>query len=400
MIEFRYRAASETGRVEQGWVSASSADEALRQLEERRLTVFELTEKSALALGRPARGRIGHDDRVVLVRELATLASAGISLAEALQTLSEANAETPLAAPLERMVSAIRSGEGFSGALSGAGLALPEYVHAMVRAGEATGHLGPALARAADQMDFDARMRAQAREALTYPLILISTGTAAILFIFSFVVPRFAGLLRGRMDTLPWISELVLKTGMFFNAHLIPTLVGLGLVLTGAIMLARQPGVRRGALEISSRLPVLGAWIQSAETARWTSALSVLLQSRVAILTALELASTSVRLADTAARLEKVRDEVNRGRRLSQAIEHQQLLEPTSLSMVRVGEQSGELPDMFQHVSRYWRDKNQALQRRMVSLVEPTSILLLGLIIGFVMVGVVLAMASLSEVKL
>lgn len=152
-------------------------------------------------------------------------------------------------------------------------------------------------------------------------------------------------------------------------------------------------------IEAAARMPILGEWINSGETARWTNGLAMLLQSRVAILGALELAAGSVRLRQTAAKLEDVRTQVNRGRKLSQAIEHQRLLEPTSLSMIRVGEQSGELGPMLQHVAHYWSDKNQSLQRRVVSLIEPASILILGIVIGFVMVGVVLAMTSLTEVK-
>lgn len=401
MPDYKFHAATADGRVETGILQADSLDDAMRQLEDRQLVVFEIEEHTS----QPARWgirkrKVGHADLVVLVRELATLANAGISLADALATLKEASRDTPMSQPLERMLKSIHAGDSFSSALQKTELQLPEYVFAMVRAGEATSNLGLALNRAADQMEFDAKMRSQTREALIYPTILVSTGTLAVLFIFSFVVPRFASLLKGRISNLPWISEFVLRVGMFFNAHFVATLITIGLLVFAFIVSARNQQLRVRVLALASRMPIVGEWIYSGETARWTTALAMLLQSRVGILPALELASVSVRLAETAARLDTVRVEVNRGKRLSQAIEHQQLLEPTSLSMVRVGEQSGELGGMLQHVSQYWGDKNQSMQRRVVSMIEPASILLLGGVIGFVMVGVVLAMASLSEVKL
>ncbi|KAF0812339.1 Type II secretion system protein F [Andreprevotia sp. IGB-42] len=399
MPDYSFRAATADGRVETGQLSADSTDEAMRLLEDRLLLVFELKESGTQTNSRRSRGKVGHADLVMLIRELATLANAGISLAEALETLKDASRDTPLSVPLGRMLTAIHAGEGFSAALAKTELKLPEYVFAMVRAGEATSNLGLALSRAADQMEFDAKMRSQTREALVYPIILISTGSIAILFIFSFVVPRFAGLLKGRIQNLPWISEVVLRTGMFFNAHFVETLVLLGALVFGGIIAARNPVLRIRVIEAAARMPILGEWINSGETARWTNGLAMLLQSRVAILGALELAAGSVRLRQTAAKLEDVRTQVNRGRKLSQAIEHQRLLEPTSLSMIRVGEQSGELGPMLQHVAHYWSDKNQSLQRRVVSLIEPASILILGIVIGFVMVGVVLAMTSLTEVK-
>lgn len=402
MTDFVYRAVSVEGRVETGEVFAASEDEAMRQLEDRRLTVFELNERVGASGGgvRLRRKAVGHADLVVLIRELATLANSGISLASALETLKDANRETPLAAPMEKMLSAIHGGDEFSSALGKADLALPEYAVAMVRAGEATGNLGMALGRCAEQMEFDQRMRAQTREALIYPTILVSTGSLAVIFIFSFVVPRFASILKGRIDSLPWISEFVLKTGMFFNANLWAILgAGVVVALLG-VTAVRNDAVRKHSLELAVRLPVLGDWIRSGETARWTSALAMLLQSRVPILSALELTAASVRLSETIERLNEVRAAVSRGKRMSQAVEEQRLLEPTSLSMIRVGEQSGELGNMLQHVAHYWSEKNQSVQRKVVALVEPMSILLLGVIIGFVMVGVVMAMASLTEVKL
>lgn len=400
MPDYFFRAASTDGRVETGIVQAESSDVAMQQLSDRLLVVFELKEKTASQSGTYLRNKkVSHADLVVLVRELATLANAGISLADAITTLRDASRETALGAPLERMLKSIHAGDSFSTALDKTALPLPMYVFAMVKAGEATSNLGLALNRAADQMDFDAKMRSQTKEALVYPIILVSTGTIAVLFIFSFVVPRFASLLKGRMDNLPWISEFVLRVGMFFNAHLIGTLLAIGALVMALIIAFRNPALRLGVLSFASRMPIIGDWIYSGETARWTTALAMLLQSRVGILPALELASVSVRLGETSSRLEAVRTDVNRGKRLSLAIEHQQLLEPTSLSMVRVGEQSGELGPMLLHVSQYWSEKNQSLQKRVVSLVEPVSILLLGLVIGFVMVGVILAMTSLTEVK-
>lgn len=402
MTDFVYRAATIEGRIETGEVFAASSDDALRLLEERRLTVFELQERKqstggGLSLRRKA---VGHTDLVVLIRELATLANSGISLANALETLKDANKETPLFVPMDKMLAAIHDGDEFSAALGKAELPLPEYAVAMVRAGEATGNLGMALSRCAEQMEFDQRMRAQTREALIYPTILVSTGTLAVLFIFSFVVPRFASILKGRIDSLPWISEFVLKTGLFFNANFW-LILGAGACLAALFVVAvRNDAVRKLSLEFAAQLPVLGDWIRSGETARWTSALAMLLQSRVPILGALELTAGSVRLSETVERLNEVRSAVSRGKRMSQAVEEQRLLEPTSLSMIRVGEQSGELGNMLQHVAHYWSEKNQSVQRKVVALVEPMSILLLGVIIGFVMVGVVMAMASLTEVKL
>ena len=224
---------------------------------------------------------------------MATLLSSGVGLAEAFSTLQDATAHEGLREALTKLIASVHGGEGFSAALRKAGLEFPEYVHARARAGEATGDIGGALSRSADQLEFEERMRNEAREALTYPLILILTGIGAITFIFSFVVPRFAGLLKGRSVDLPFLSEVVLRTGVFVNAHWVGVVLTIAALIASVLTLAKNPAFNTGMMSVLSRLPVFSAWLEGAETARWTSILAVLVKSRVPILLSVELAAVS-----------------------------------------------------------------------------------------------------------
>lgn len=349
---------------------------------------------------RQATGRLKQVDLVAFVREMATLLSAGVGLTESFSTLHSAAANPAMREALASLIFSVQSGETFSVALRNAKLPLPEYVYALSRAGEATGNIGAALLRCADQLEFDERMQAETREALIYPIILILTGIAAIGFIFTFVVPRFAGLMTGRKVDLPWLSTLVLSTGMFVNTHWIAFLLGLVGLVVGGVLLSGMPAARVRLTVLASRLPVMSAWLAGAETARWTSILAVLVQSRVPILLSLDLAAASVRLAENAQRLRSMQDEVRLGKTLSQATEERRMLDGTPLSMLKVGEKTGDLATMLGHIASHAAERHRALQRRLVALIEPVSILVIGLAIGFIMVGVVLAMTSLTEVKL
>jgi len=273
-------------------------------------------------------------------------------------------------------------------------------VHALARAGEATGDLGNALARSADQLEFEEKMKNEAREALTYPMILVFTGIVAISFIFAFVVPRFAGMFQGRKVDLPLLSQWVLGTGVYVHDHWLGVLFGFAGVAVGAYLLFRSRAARQHIAHISARLPIISGWIAGAETTRWTSMLAVLVQSKVPILMCMDLAALSVLLPENASRLRSVQDDVRRGKRLSSAIEERRLLEGASLTMLKVGEKSGQLGAMLEHVASYTSDKHRALQRSVVALIEPVSILVIGLVLGVIMVGVVMAMTSLTEIKL
>ena len=401
-MQFSYRALDSSGFIQKGILEVESEAAALSILQERDYAPLELKPLTTPA-GRPATSssrHIKHGEVVALIRELSTLLGSGVGLSESFTTLLEATSHRGMKEALAQLNQSVRSGERFSAALDKSALKLPQYVYALSRAGEETGDLGSALARCAEQLEFEERMRNEAKEALTYPMILIATGVAAIGFIFSFVVPRFAGILQGRKVDLPLLSQWVLGTGMYVNNHWLGLLLALLALVVAIVVAARNS--RTGPLLMSalSRLPLLSEWVAGAETARWTSMLSVLLQSRVSILMSIELAAASVRLPENVTRLKNTEDDVRRGKQLSTAIEERRLLDGSSLTMLKVGEKSGQLATMLEHVTTHTTKKHRSMQRRLVALIEPISILVIGLSLGLIMAGVVLAMTSLTEIKL
>jgi general secretion pathway protein F len=396
-----YKAVDGAGFMHKGLLVADSETQALQQLFDKSYTPLDLhEEKQASAASVRQSTVIRHAEIIALIRELATLLASGVGLSEAFSTLLEASAHPGLKVALGDLSAAVHGGEGFASALRKSSLKLPEYVHALARAGEATGDLAGSLTRAAEQLEFDERMRNETREALIYPAILVSVGIAAILFIFSFVVPRFANILRGRNVELPWLSQWVLETGMFVNLYWLEISLTAAALGVSLVFFMRESRFRVALVSFAGRLPLLSAWVAGGETARWTSILAVLVQSRVPILMALELSSSSVNLPANASRLKSVADDVRLGKRLSEVIEERRLLEGTPLTMLKVGEKSGALGPMLGFVATHAAEIHKALQRRLVALIEPVSILAIGASIGIIMVGVVLAMTSLTNVKL
>jgi general secretion pathway protein F len=400
-MRFTFKAIDGSAFPQKGMLEAASEIEALQMLFERGYTPLDMREeKQPEVRANDASAAIRHTDVIALIRELATLLGSGVGISDAFNTLLEANQHSRLNAALSGLSAAIHGGESFASALQKAKLKLPEYVYALARAGEATGDLANALSSAAEQLEFEERMRGETREALIYPLILITTGIGAILFIFSFVVPRFTGILRGRQVDIPALSEWVLNTGVFFNAQWLGIVLASAGVGVGVSLLMKNEKVKTMLMVTLSRAPLLSAWITAGETSRWTSILAVLVQSRVPILMALELSAIAVRLPENAERLKSVANDVRLGKKLSSVIEERRLLAGTPLTMLKVGEKSGALGSMLGFVSAQAAEFHKTVQRRLVALIEPVSILAIGASLGVIMVGIVLAMTSLTSVKL
>ena len=218
-MAFDYTAIDADGRQLSGTLPQDSEPEALAELNRQGLTPIRLDRSRAKAPGSGARRQKKIPPgvaAVLFIRELASLLQAGVTLEESLRTLLEGRKGSAQETVLTAILSDVLAGERFSSALrthaAPGSLPLPNFVLALVSAGESTGDLPAALGRAADQMEFDDQIRAETSEALVYPAILIMAGAAAVLFVFSFVVPRFSTLLAGKRADLPWLSAAVMST--------------------------------------------------------------------------------------------------------------------------------------------------------------------------------------------
>ena len=400
-MKFTYKAVDAQGFAQNGSIDASDEKQALDILFDRGLTPLSVQIQAAATrqLTSKQTSKIRFEDLSALIRELATLLQAGVGLVDAFETLSEGTRQLNLIEPLNAIVRALHGGQSLSAALAAAKLPFPHYIYALAKAGEATGQMAPCLKSAAEQMEFDIRLRNETKEAMTYPIILVSSGVLAITFIFAFVVPRFSSLLEGKGVDLPLLSVWVLESGKFVNHYWMQMLVAVAGVVMLLWTLSKDAKTASSLRNFSARLPVIGDWVVAGETARWTSMLSVLLTGRVPMLTAVELAASSVLLEWTKGMLTSVGSDVRVGKSLSDAVGERPLLEPAALTMLRVGEKSGELPLMMFHVAESSAARYRAIQRKVVSLMEPLSILAIGLILGTIMIGVVLAMTSLTEIK-
>jgi general secretion pathway protein F len=399
-MEVRYRAIAADGRTVEGEIDAASEAAVVEDLRRRQLVPIELEAK--VTRGRPG-GAVPASRRVrsahlgLVLRELSTMIGAGVQLAEAVENVALAHRIDRIGPSFADLGRRLRAGEPFAVALRSVGLPFPEYVYVLARSGELTGKLPQSLADAAAQMEYDEQVRQDARNALVYPAILVLAGIVAVAVVFAVVVPRFAPLLSNPRADLPFISVAVLRGGVFARDHWPWLAAALTVFVATAALALRSPGTRLRILNLAARLPVLGPWVHASNIATWSSVLAALIGNRVPIIEALDQARESVALRSLRHRLDFVGRDVQAGVRLAEALETHRVVDATSISLVRVGERSGELAAMLSRISRYWSEINRNRMKRLLALLEPAAILLIGTAIGFIMFGVMLAITSLSN---
>lgn len=396
MPQYDYEIVNGKGELTKGQIEAASAAEVARRLSRDGQTLVGVSETPPTTLP-TLRRRLRTVDVVIAFRELATLLSSGVSLGDAIISQSKGSYHPQLVAAFNDISRELMRGANFLGALRAAKLPLPEHLFHLVEAGELSGHLAESLTRAVEQMEYDRHVAAELRSALTYPAILVVSCTAAVLAVFLFVVPEFVHLLEEDVQ-LPIVSVFVLGTGAWFNDNS---------WLLGAILLAvaftiaalvRNPVVRQRFVDTLARLPLLGQWYSETDTAKWAMVMSAMLTSRVELVGALGLAARGVRVSRRRAMLDRALADVRGGEALSAALEKQEALTATGYNLIRVGEQSGQLPEMMRSLANLYEENSSRRMKRVLTIIEPVAILIIGAFIGTIFIGVILAITAVNNV--
>jgi general secretion pathway protein F len=315
-------------------------------------------------------------------QELLALLEAGITAAEAIDTLARKEPDAATRAVLVDVLGALREGRRFSDALARQGV-FPELYVATVRSAEQSGDLAAALERYVSYArQFDA-IRAKLVSASVYPAMLLAAGAVAALFLLGYVVPRFSVVYESAGRSVPIASQVMLAAGRFIHQHwaAFALVAALGAVAAGAAV--SSPERRASLLAGMLQVPVLAGRATEFRLARLYRTLSLLLGSGVPLARAMAMCEGLFAAAELA-RLREARRRVEEGQPFSQALETVAFATPVASSLIRTGEKSGALADMLERAARF---HDEALARWLdlaSRTVEPALIALIGVLIGTV----------------
>lgn len=398
-MAYQYEASTADGRMVKGQIEACNEADAIRLLRQQGLTPVSLSPIAPQSVSQSVgKKSVSAQDKMLMVRELATLLAAGVSLVEAIQSMSEASGATPVGKAAQQIAQTLRGGGKLTDALGTCGIDFPDYLMQLVAAGEMTGKLAHSLHHAANQMEYEEKVRQDMRNALTYPAVLAVSGVLATLLIFIVVVPKFAGLLKNNKGKLPDISVWVLQTGMFVKEHLLILGVGAGLAVFFLAGIFSRPQVRQKFWDALAHMPLIGAWLIETEIGRWAGMLSTLLENRVPIVKAMELAQGGVQISLLKQQLALAVRDLKGGTSLAESLGVHRTLNPMGLNLVRVGERTGELPTTLKTLSVLHTNAGQERMKKFLIMLEPITILLIGSVIGLIMAAIMMAITSLSDI--
>jgi type II secretory pathway component PulF len=404
---FRYRAADRGGRTIDGVMEAPEARVVVERLQCDAyfpiLVAPQDAPRAPAGLRWPTLGqrRVASRDLVAFTQQLATLLEAGLPLDRTLAIQAELAPTARLRTITQDVLTRVRGGAAFADALT-AHHPRPFgrlYLN-MVRAGETGGVLEATLTRLAGFLEEAQEFRDALLSALIYPSLLMAVGGAAVVFLMTFVIPRFADIFRDLGGAIPLPTQILLAVSGWLQRFWWVVGVSALAIALGVRLALSTPAGRLQADTALLRLPLIREVILKTEVARFARILGTLLKSGVPLIAALTVVTEMLSNRVLTRALEGLRDGVKRGAGLYQPMREAGVFPPLAMHMVRVGEESGRLEDMLLKVGATFEADTRKLLKRLIALAEPCIILVMGLLVGFIVVAMLLAIFSISEIPL
>lgn len=333
--------------------------------------------------------RIGGRSRFSLVlfsQELLALLEAGLSLVETIDILTNKSKSAETKTVLAQLSRRLREGLSFSRALEANPDEFNPLYIAIVKTSERTGNLEESLRRFLGYHQQINLVRDKIISASVYPALLVSVGLLVILFLLSYVVPRFSRVFEDMGDNLPLMSRLLMYWGQFFNQHAGAILISaLALLLMFAYGISRPSILSRIGRSLW-RLPGIGEKLRLYQLARFTRTLAMLINAGIPFVTALEMVGGLLRQAAMRHDLQQATQIIRDGRSVSEAFSINSLATEVGVRLLVVGERSGKLGDSMERIATLYDDEIARWLDWFTKLFEPLLMIGIGLIIGIIVI--------------
>jgi general secretion pathway protein F len=397
---FRYRALTQTGEIVHGRLSAPSATEVAARIEYLRLLPIEtVEEKRATAtsgdfglFGTPGRAEV-----TTVTRDLALLLKAGARLDDALELLAGDDDVGRLRSVVAKLRAALLSGESFAGAVGAHPSLFPPMYVALVRVGEISGTLDQVLELLGEERLRAEQMRRKLTDAMQYPLFVLIAAICVMLFFILFVLPQFSSVLPDFGNKSDSALSFFIRLAEFMRANT-PALLLAGVGLIGAIWLTlRRPGARFAIVGMAARIPGISGVFRFYRTSLFCRNLGVLLGSGVSLTATLRILVDIMAVTGNVEVWTVAADRVRHGGKLSEALSASSSLPPMAVRMLRLGEETGQLPVLAGRVAEFYEAKLQRSLDRIVAIIGPLAIITISTVVGGLIVSVMTALLSVTQ---
>ncbi len=423
MPSYTYVALDARGQESTGLMEARSTNEAIGQLRQAGYfptTVYEegkgggrdgkvsRTTAKALRAARPRtrknivlfqRRKIKTKTLMIFTRQLATLIDSGLPLLRGLNVLAKQERDKVLKRTIDQLAEGVQGGNTFSETLAQHPLIFNNLYVNMVKAGEVGGVLELVLGRLAEFQEKAQKIKNKVAAAMVYPIIVMTMAVAIMTFLLIFIVPKFQAIFHDMLGDkpLPTITRFVIGVSSFVKDHGF-ILLGLIIAAVAAYKLIARTRLGRSALDrLQLHLPLVGDVIRKTAISRFSRTLGTLVTSGVPILQALNITRETAGNMVIASAISQVHESVKEGESIVQPLEASGVFPPMVISMIDVGEETGQLPEMLLKIADVYDDEVDNSVAGLTAALEPIMIVFLALIVGTIVIALFTPLISIIQ---
>jgi type IV pilus assembly protein PilC len=389
---FQWSGKTIKGTITSGEMVATSKDEVLAQLRQKRITPTVVTEKAASKPGLFGMGnKVKDKDIVVFTRQFSTMIDAGLPLVQGLDILSTQVENKALARTLTTIKGDVESGSTYADALKKHPKVFSELYVNMVAAGEAGGILDTILNRLAIYIEKAMKLKKKVKGAMIYPAVITFVAVAVLAIIMVFVVPVFAKMFASMGGVLPLPTRILISISNLVAG--VGGLIAAGLLVAFFIFIGQVRRTEKGKKVIDGfllKLPVFGMILRKVAVAKFTRTLGTLVSSGVPILDGLEITAKTSGNKVLEYAIMDVRKAVAEGKTLEEPLAKAKVFPPMVTHMIAVGESTGALDAMLSKIADFYDDEVDNAVTNLTSMLEPLLMVFLGTTVGFIVVSLYL----------
>ena len=394
---FSYKATTPDGTIVEGVIDAVDEANAIDRLRNSGIIPLKIVTSSE-GSKRKFSLKSSQADLLTFTTELSALPGAGLPLDRSLNILAEISESKEMKSVIQAILKAIREGGSFSDSLQKHPKVFPKLYINMIRAGEVGGVLDVVLDKLNEFLESSRELKEHIFSAMIYPTILLFTGGVSIIILLVYVLPKFSTIFAEMGSSLPLPTLVLIKVSNVIKAYwwIIFLSAVAGWLAFRNYIRSVEGRYRWDAL----KLKLSGDVIVKLETARFTRTLGTLLRSGVPLLQALKNSKDIISNQIIAAAIDSVAKGAKEGKGIAGPLSAASVFPPLALSMIKVGEETGQLDTMLLKVASTYEKSLRTAMKRFIGFLEPALILSMGLIIGFIVLSMLMGIFSMTDMPL
>jgi len=409
MPSFTYIARDKDGKKQTGTIEAKDEVSVVTKLQAKELFVInifsgtaeqKIAERATFKRKTPkfSHSRVKLNDIVVFSRQMATMLDAGVTLLKTLTVILEQIESKTLYKAVSGVRDALERGSSLSNALAMYPKVFSNFWVSLVEVGEASGNLPTVLERMAKFLEDKAEFQRKVISSLLYPAVLFVVCIGAINFFAFKIIPRFVEIFGSFGVALPALTQVVVNLFSFLREKFLFLISALAAIIFLLHNYMKTSVGRRQSEAILFKIPLVGHFFKVMVTERFTSQMSILIDSGVPILYALEITQRMVGSKIMESAIEKVKQSAREGQLMAGAMERSGFFTPMAVQMVLIGEETGELSKMLNKVASFYENYITTFVERFTTLFEPIMLVFMGAVVGIIVISMFLPIFSIATI--